>query len=113
VPPDQGELAGLGYRIAPSTIWTLLTRADADPAPRRSGPTWSQFLSAQAKGILSCNFLHVATIGLTHICVLFLMEVATRRVHVLGATTNPTGPWRCGPATCCLDLGSGPMSSDS
>ena len=89
----QGELAGLGYRIAPSTIWAILTKAGAGPAPRRAGPTWTKFLTAQAKGILACDFLHVDSIGLTRIYVLFLMEIATRRVHLLGATTNPTGRW--------------------
>jgi hypothetical protein len=43
----QGELAGLGCRIAPSTVWTILTKAGVDPAPRRSGPTWKQFLTAK------------------------------------------------------------------
>jgi hypothetical protein len=89
----QGELAGLGYRLASSTIWAILTRAGAGPAPRRAGPTWTEFLTAQAKGILCCDFLHVDTIGLTRMYVLFVMEVATRRVHLLGATTNPTGQW--------------------
>jgi putative transposase len=89
----QGELAGLGYRLAPSTIWTILTKAGAGPAPRRDGPTWTEFLTAQSKGILACDFLHVDTIGLSRIYVLFLIEIATRRVHVLGATTNPTGQW--------------------
>src|SRR2546430_406801 len=89
----QGELASLGYRLAPSTIWAILTKAGAGPAPRRAGPTWTEFLTAQAKGILACDFLHVDTIGLTRVYVLFLIEVATRRVHVLGATTNPSGQW--------------------
>src|SRR3989440_1331776 len=102
----QGELAGLGYRIAPSTIWAILTKAGAGPAPRRSGPTWTQFLTARAKGILACDFLHVDTVGLTRIYVLFVMEVATRRVHVLGATTNPTGAWVVQQArNFMLDLG--------
>jgi transposase InsO family protein len=89
----QGELIGLGYRVASSTVWAVLTKAGVDPAPRSSGPTWTQFLSTQAKGLLACDFLHVDTIGLTRVYVLFLIEVASRRVHILGVTTNPTGQW--------------------
>jgi transposase InsO family protein len=89
----QGELAVLGYRLGASTIGGILTKGGVGPAPRRAGPTWTQFLTTPAKGILAGDFLHVDTVGLTRIYVLFLMEVATRRVHVLGATINPTGDW--------------------
>jgi putative transposase len=55
----QGELVGLGYQVAASTVWKILHTAGVDPAPRRAGPTWTQFLTSQAKGILVCDFLHV------------------------------------------------------
>ena len=63
----QGELVSLGYRVAASTVWAILTKAGVDPAPRRAGPTWTEFLTAQAKGILASDFLHVDTIGLARI----------------------------------------------
>jgi hypothetical protein len=96
----QGELAGLGFRLGASTIWAILTTAGAGPAPRRAGPTRTQFLTAQAKGILACDFLHVETIGLTQACVLFLMEVATGG-YICWAPppTRAANGWRSRPAT--------------
>jgi transposase len=89
----HGELAGLGHQIAPSTVWSLLKRAGIDPAPRRSGPTWRQFLTAQAHSILATDFFCVDTVLLHRLYVLFVVEHATRRVHLLGITANPTGAW--------------------
>jgi putative transposase len=89
----HGELVGLGYRIAASTVWTILHRAGVDPAPRRSGPTWRQFLTAQAQSIIACDFFTVDTVFLKRIYVLFFLELATRRVHVVGVTAHPTGAW--------------------
>jgi putative transposase len=89
----QGELLGLGYRVAASTVWKILHHAGVDPAPRRSGPTWRQFLTAQAHTILACDFFTVDTVLLKRIYVLFFVEIATRQVHVIGVTAHPTGAW--------------------
>jgi putative transposase len=88
-----GELLGLGHRICPSTVRTILINVGLQPAPRRSGPTWQQFLAAQAGGILAVDFLHIDTVLLKRIYVFFGIEHATRRVHLLGLTQHPTGPW--------------------
>jgi transposase InsO family protein len=88
-----GELLGLGHRLSPTTVRTILLRAGLPPAPRRSGPSWRQFLTAQARGILAIDFLHVDTILCQRIYVLIGIEHATRRVHLLGLTAHPTGPW--------------------
>jgi putative transposase len=80
----HGELSRLGYRVAPSTVWLLLNRAGVTPAPRRAALTWRQFLSAQVQSMLACDFFHVDTVLLRRLYVLFVIEVASRRVHILG-----------------------------
>jgi transposase len=72
----HGELACLGYRLGASTVWSILRRAGVDPAPWRSGPTWAQFLTAQAKGILACDFVDIETVTLTRLYALFVIEHA-------------------------------------
>ena len=89
----HGELAGLGYELAPSTVWQILQDAGIDPAPRRSGQTWRAFLKAQAKTILAVDFFHVDTVFLRRLYVLFFIEHGTRRVHLAGITAHPAGEW--------------------
>jgi hypothetical protein len=89
----QGELLKLGIAVAPSTVWQILHSAGLDPAPRRTGPTWRQFLHAQAAGILAVDFLHVDTVLLKRLYVLVFIEHGTRRMHLGGVTANPTGEW--------------------
>ena len=89
----QGELARLGHKVAPSTVWQILNAAGIDPAPRRSGPTWRQFLSAQAHAVIACDFFTVDTVVLKRLYVLVFIEHGTRRLHCAGVTANPAGMW--------------------
>jgi putative transposase len=89
----QGELVGLGIKLAASTVWTILKDAGIEPAPRRQDPSWAEFLRAQAASILECDFLTVDTLFRKRFYVLFVIELATRRVHIAGITTNPDGRW--------------------
>jgi putative transposase len=89
----HGELTKLGLTVAPSTIWEILHAAGGDPAPRRTGPTWRQFLHAQAAGILAVDFLHADTVLLKRLYVLVFIEHGTRRMHLGGVTASPTGEW--------------------
>jgi putative transposase len=102
----QGELARLGHRIAASTVWQILHDAGIDPAPRRSGPTWKQFLTAQARGILAADFVHVDTVLLRRLYALIVIEHGARRAHLAGITANPDGAWTTQAArNFLMDLG--------
>ncbi|HEV2256319.1 MAG TPA: hypothetical protein VGS06_24485 [Streptosporangiaceae bacterium] len=78
----QGELVKLGHPIAASTVWQILHAARIDPAPRHKGPTWKQFLTAQARGILAVDFVHVDTVLLRRLYALIVIEHGPRRVHL-------------------------------
>jgi len=108
----QGELIKLGHPIAASTVWQILHDAGIDPAPRRSGPTWRQFLTAQARGILAVDFVHVDTVLLRRLYALIVIEHSTRRVHLAGVTANPDGAWTTQAArNFLIDLGQRATSS--
>ena len=89
----HGELLKLGVTVAPSTVWQILHSAGIDPAPRRSGTGWRQFLRVQAAGIVAVDFLHVDTVLLKRVYVLVCIEHGTRRMHIGGVTASPTGEW--------------------
>jgi putative transposase len=92
-PRIAGELVKLGLRVSPSTVRRILLADRLGPAPRRSGPCWREFLRQQAAGMPACDFFTVETISLRRFYVLFFIELASRRVHLAGCTTNPTGGW--------------------
>lgn len=89
----HGELAGLGIQVAPSTVWEILTKAGAAPAPRRVGPTWTQFLHSQAQAIIATDFFTVDLLDGTSAYVLAVIEHATLRIRVLGVTLRPNNAW--------------------
>jgi len=89
----SGELARLGLRVSPTTVRRLLARARLGPAPRRSGPSWREFLRTQAASIVACDFLTVESVFLRRYYALFFIAHATRRVWLAGCSTNPTGAW--------------------
>jgi transposase len=90
-PRIAGELRKLGLRVSPSTVRRLLLAAGLKPAPRRSGPSWREFLEQQAASMIACDFFTVETISLRRLYILFFIELESRYVHLAGCTTSPTG----------------------
>jgi putative transposase len=102
----QGELAGLGVRVSASTVWEILKKAGVGPAPRRTAPTWPQFLRSQADAILVSDFFTVDLLDGTQAHILAVIEHATRRIRILGFTQHPTGAWTAQQArNLLMDLG--------
>jgi len=89
----HGELLVLGVKVAASTVWELLREAGIDPAPERGSATWAGFLRSQAEALLACDFFETVTLSGTRLYVLAVIEHASRRIRILGATAHPTASW--------------------
>ena len=89
----HGELLVLGVKVAASTVWEILHDAGIDPAPERSSTTWADFLRSQADALLACDFFETVTLSGARLYVLAVIEHASRRIRILGATAHPTASW--------------------
>jgi putative transposase len=89
----HGELLTLGMKVAASTVWAILREAGIDPAPDRAATAWTQFLRSQAEALLAADFLETITLTGTRMYILAVVEHASRRIRILGATAHPTAVW--------------------
>jgi len=89
----QGEMARLGHPMASGTVWNILHAAGIDPAPRRHGPSWTEFLTTQAEGIVAADFFHIDTALGQRLYAMAFLEHGTRRLHLTPVTAHPTGQW--------------------
>ncbi|WP_439900494.1 helix-turn-helix domain-containing protein [Streptomyces mirabilis] len=111
----QGELARLGHRVGASTVWEILTVAGVGPAPRRGGPTWREFLTAQADGVIACDFLHIDLVDLRRVYALVFLEHGTRRLRS-GRSSKPAASpstWACAWSRCASWSATGTASTPS
>jgi transposase InsO family protein len=88
-----GECAKLGVAVSVTSVRNILRRHRLNPVPRRSGPTWVEFLRSQAAGVLACDFFSVDTVSLQRLYVLFFIELGRRQVFLAGVTAHPDGRW--------------------
>jgi putative transposase len=88
-----GELKGLGVIVSATTVKKVLRDEQLGPAGTRRGPSWREFLRAQAKSVIAVDFFTVDTVSLQRLYVLFFIEIASRRVHLAGCTPHPDGEW--------------------
>jgi putative transposase len=89
----HGELATLGIKVAPSTVWEILKTNNIQPAPHRDHLTWATFLRSQTHALLAADFFETNTLTGAQLSVLVIIEHATRRIRILGATAHPTAAW--------------------
>jgi putative transposase len=93
VPAGARRTLTLGVKVAASTVWEILREAGIDPAPDRTATTWTQFLRSQAEALLAADFIETVTLTGTRMYILAVIEHASRRIRILGATAHPSAAW--------------------